>query len=224
MSTVVTDAPVSDGGVSVAAPAQELVVFIHGFAAPSWVMGSLASRLRQAGFATELWTYTTYRGRLREHCDRLAEDLARWESNPANGKIHIVAHSMGSIVARGALRKSKLEKLGRVVLLAPPNRGTTWSRWFEPIVKRLIPTVYDLSSSPGSYVNQLATPDQWYVGIIRADYDLLVPRWSVELSEQMDFMSFPTLHSMLLFRTDVADAVTAFLQKGAFPIPPRRSN
>jgi pimeloyl-ACP methyl ester carboxylesterase len=218
------DAPVSSDGQTATAPAREMVVLVHGFAAPSWVMSSLATRLREAGFGTELWTYTTYRGRLREHSDRLAEVLTRLAASAETDKIHVVAHSMGTIVARGAIRMAKLEKLGRVVLMAPPNRGTTWSRWLEPIVKRLIPTVYDLSSSPTSYVNQLPTPDRWFVGIIRADFDLLVPRWSVELSEQMDFISFPTLHSMLLFRRDVADAVCEFLRTGAFPMPPQMAN
>ena len=208
-----------------AAENQELVVLIHGFAAPSWVMYSLANALNKAGYRTQLWSYSTFRGRLREHGERLAEDLAKLASQPEVSKLHIVAHSMGTIVARGALRKLKLDKLGRVVLLAPPNRGVNWARWFSPLLRFLIPTVYDLSSAPSSYVNNLPTPDQWFVGIIRADYDLLIPRNSVELSEQMDFMTFPTMHSGLLFRRDVADAVREFLQRGAFPLPPssRRS-
>jgi hypothetical protein len=104
--------------------------------------------------------------------------------------------------------------------MAPPNRGSNWAWFFGPILKYLMPTVYDLSTSPSSYVNQLPTPDQWYVGIIRADYDLLIPRFSLELSEQMDFISFPTLHSGLLFRRDVAAAISEFLKRGAFS-PPR---
>ncbi len=221
MAIVAMDAPVSNQPAAADVARQELVVLIHGFAAPSWVMFSLAKALRKAGYRTKLWSYSTFQGRLRDHSERFAEELAKLASQPEVSKLHVVAHSMGTIVARGALRKLKLDKLGRVVLLAPPNRGVNWAKWFGPLLKYLIPTVYDLSSSPTSYVNNLPTPDQWFVGVIRADFDLLVPRFSVELSEQMDFMTFPTLHSGLLFRRDVAAAVREFLQTGAFPMPSR---
>lgn len=219
MSVVKMDFPGSRGEMSVAAPEQELVVLIHGFAAPAWVLNPLARRLRDAGYETVIWSYTSFRETLRAHSDRLASALQQFSARDGVKKVHVVAHSMGTIVARGALRKWKDPRIGRVVLMAPPNRGTNWSRWFAPVVRWLIPTVYDLSNAPGSYVNQLPFPDQWEVGIIRADFDFLIPRDSVELSEQMDFITFPALHSGLLFRRDVAEAVTQFLQTGAFPLP-----
>lgn len=219
VSGVITEAPVSNERVATAAPSKELVVLVHGFAAPTWVLYPLARQLKAAGYETNIWSYSSFRGTLRAHSDRLTEELQRLAERVEVTKIHIVAHSMGTVVARGALRRVKDKKIGRVVLMAPPNRGTNWSRWFGPIVKWLIPTVYDLSNSPGSYVNQLPSPDHWYVGIVRADFDLLIPRNSVELSEQMDFISFPAMHSGLLFRSDVAAAVREFLTTGAFPQP-----
>jgi pimeloyl-ACP methyl ester carboxylesterase len=219
VSVVEMEVPVSRERVAIAAPAQELVVLVHGFAAPSWVLGVLAKHLRNAGYETVIWSYSSFRESLRAHSDRLAEALQRLAARADVKQVHVVAHSMGTIVTRGALRKLRESKIGRVVLMAPPNRGTNWSRWFGPIAKWLIPTVYDLSNAPDSYVNQLPSPDQWYVGIIRADFDFLIPRNSVELSEQMDFISFPALHSGLLFRRDVAEAVTEFLRTGAFPSP-----
>jgi pimeloyl-ACP methyl ester carboxylesterase len=217
------DVSISHESANVAMARQELVVLIHGFAAPSWVMFSLAKALRKSGYRTKLWSYSTFKGRLRDHSERFAEELTNLAREPEVSKLHVVAHSMGTIVTRGALRKLKLDNLGRVVLLAPPNRGVNWAKWFGAFLKYLIPTVYELSSSPSSYVNNLPSPDQWFVGIIRADFDLLIPRNSVELSEQMDFMTFPTFHSGLLFRQDVAQAIREFLQTGAFPLP-RRNN
>jgi pimeloyl-ACP methyl ester carboxylesterase len=213
------DVPVSTDRASTEVAAKELVVLIHGFAAPTWVLNPIARQLQSAGYETVIWSYTSYRRTLREHSDHLAAEFVRLSEREDIGKIHVVAHSMGTVVARGALRKvcNKKFKAGRVVLMAPPNRGTNWSRWFGPIVKWLIPTVYDLSNSPTSYVNQLPSPDYWYVGIVRADFDLLIPRNSLELSEQMDFIAFPTFHSGLLFRRDVAKSVQRFLSTGFFP-------
>jgi pimeloyl-ACP methyl ester carboxylesterase len=222
VSIVAKDVPVTAEQASTPSESHELVVLIHGFAAPAWVMFLLANRLRAAGYQTHLWSYLTFRDRLRDHSDRLAEELDKLASDSQVSKLHIVAHSMGTIVARGALRKLKPNKLSRVVLMAPPNRGVNWARWFGPILKYLIPTVYDLSSDASSYVNNLPSPDHWYVGIVRADFDFLIPRHSVELSEQMDFISYPSFHSGLLFRRDVAEAVREFLKTGSFPMPSRR--
>jgi pimeloyl-ACP methyl ester carboxylesterase len=219
MSGVLVEEPVSAKPESTASACKELVVLIHGFAAPSWVLWPLARYLRKAGFETVIWRYWSLAGTLKGHSETLAEELQRLLERNDISKVHVVAHSMGTVVARGALRRIRDQKIGRIVLMAPPNRGTNWSRWFAPIVKWLIPTVYDLSNSPGSYVNQLPSPDHWYVGIVRADFDFLIPRNSVELSEQMDFISFPALHSGLLFRRDVAEAVREFLTTGAFPEP-----
>lgn len=207
-----------------AAPAREVVLLIHGFAAPNWVMKPLARRLREAGYDVRPWSYPSFRGRLKEHGDALADELTRLTNELEGTKIHIVAHSMGCIVTRAALRKVQSETIGRVVLLAPPNRGSNWAWLLSPIVKYLIPTVYDLSTARTSYVNNLPTPDIWYVGIVRADFDLLVPRFSIELSEQMDFISFPTTHLGLLLRRDVAETVISFLKKGAFPMPSRHDH
>lgn len=217
--SLVMNVPVPMNLTSTEVATKELVVLIHGFAAPAWVLKPIARHLQSAGYETVIWSYPSYRRTLREHSDQLAEDLLRLSQREDIGKIHIVAHSMGTVVARGALRKlsDKKIKAGRVVLMAPPNRGTNWSRWFGPIVKWLIPTVYDLSNAPTSYVNQLPSPDYWCVGIVRADFDLLIPRDSLELSEQRDFIAFPTLHSGLLFRRDVAKAVQRFLSTGTFP-------
>jgi pimeloyl-ACP methyl ester carboxylesterase len=176
-------------------------------------MKPLARRLREAGYDVRPWSYPSFRGRLKEHGDALADELTRLTNELEGTKIHIVAHSMGCIVTRAALRKVQSETIGRVVLLAPPNRGSNWAWLLSPIVKYLIPTVYDLSTARTSYV-----------GIVRADFDLLVPRFSIELSEQMDFISFPTTHLGLLLRRDVAETVISFLKKGAFPMPSRHDH
>ena len=219
VSTLVMDVPVSKDRVSSEAATKELVVLIHGFAAPAWVLKPIARHLQAAGYEAIIWSYPSYRKTLREHSDHFAAELLRLSQREDISKIHVVAHSMGTVVARGALRKicDKKIQAGKVVLMAPPNRGTNWSRWFGPIVKWLIPTVYDLSNSPTSYVNQLPSPDYWYVGIVRADFDFLIPRNSLELSEQRDFIAFPTMHSGLLFRRDVAKSVQCFLSTGSFP-------
>jgi pimeloyl-ACP methyl ester carboxylesterase len=135
--------------------------------------------------------------------------------------LHVVAHSMGAIVVRLAMRGERLPHLGRLVLIAPPNRGTPVARLFGPLLRPVCPAVAELSNSADSFVNQIGACDGLQVGVIAARYDLTVPRSSTLLDGQTDHICLAGTHNSLLFQQTTAAQVHAFLSTGRFNAGPK---
>jgi hypothetical protein len=74
---------------------------------------------------------------------------------------------MGAIVVRTALAMARPRKRGRVVLLAPPNRGARLADLALRLVGRRLVAATELCAHPDSYVNQLAPATDLDWGVIR---------------------------------------------------------
>jgi hypothetical protein len=132
-------------------------------------------------------------------------------------RIHIVAHSMGAIVARTALSTGHpLTNLGRVVLLAPPNRGTPVARYAAKVVGHVCQGIADLSDHSDSFVSRLPSPNSVDVGIIAARFDVLVPVANTHLDGECQHVVLNATHNSLLVSRAAANCVRAFLATGRF--------
>lgn len=78
----------------------------------------LKLRLRTAGFDADLWGYD-WRESIEKSAARL---LATLLQEPAK-EIHLVAHGLGGLIARAALKK-KARKIKRLIMLGTPQHGT----------------------------------------------------------------------------------------------------
>ncbi|HTN75926.1 MAG TPA: alpha/beta fold hydrolase [Pirellulaceae bacterium] len=197
-------------------PQRELVYLLHGIAAQPWMMSPLAKRLEQGGYDVHNWGYPSTRGSIEDHSGQLAAAMRESAADPSVRTVHVVAHSMGSIVTRHALSQFRPENLGRVVLLGPPNHGSPWATVFGPLLRPLCRPVDQLAGRVGSFVNELGPFDTVDFGVIAATRDLLVPLKSTHLAGQRDHREVACFHSMLLFREDVAQLVRNFLAHGTF--------
>ncbi len=153
------------------------------------------------------------------HAERFARELAARDADPTVGTLHIVTHSMGGIVARAALDRYRPRKLGRVVMLAPPNRGSFVATRAVGTFGRFLKPVAELSTAPDSLVNELPMPPDLELGVIAAQYDALVSEASTHPAVPHAHVTLPTWHTGLLFSRDAANLVAEFLARGVFPAP-----
>jgi pimeloyl-ACP methyl ester carboxylesterase len=153
-------------------------------------------------------------------------------------KIHFVTHSMGGILVRAYLDNHKIEQLGRVVMLAPPNRGSEvvdrlgkWRlfRWING------PAGLQLGTDPQSVPIRLG-PVDYQVGVIAGDRSInwilsaLIPgpddgKVSTEragVSGMKDFRVIHATHPGIVFNRRAVELVKRFLKNGRFDEEPSR--
>ena len=196
---------------------RECAKLVHGFMANRLLLSLLGQRIRSQGFQTEVWGYTNMLCSIMVHANLLAKDLERMDALPDLSTIHLVTHSMGCIIARAALAQYRPAKIGRFVMLAPPNHGSFVATRMAPIAGGLCTPLRELSTDAGSLVNCLPMPRDLEIGVIAAGRDVLVSLESTRPDVPHDYSVVPCFHSMLLFREDAANLVVEFLEHGRFP-------
>lgn len=215
MATTASTRP--NGEAAAADRPWECVSLVHGFMANTLMLALLSQRLNRRGYLARSWGYSDMRRSILVHAEKFAHELSTLDADHAVGTIHLVTHSMGGIIARAALGLYRPRKLGRFVMLAPPNRGSFVATAAADLLGGLFRPVRELSTAHGSLVHALGMPDGIDVGVIAASRDALVSPESTRPDVPHAHVTLPCLHSSLLFRRDAADLVAGFLASGTFP-------
>lgn len=197
--------------------AAEAVILLHGLGRTARSMAGLGRHLEAAGYRVANWDYRSAAATFQEHADALRRIARALDDDPALARIHFVTHSLGGIVVRFGLSHFALRKQGRVVMLAPPNRGSRLARLLAPVVGRLVRPLGQLSDDPESDVNRLPPlPGGAEVGVIAARGDGKVRVADTHVEGERDHLVVPGWHTFLMDRVDVKDAVVRFLRGGRF--------
>ena len=203
-------------------PSAGMVIMIHGLFVGSYVFRYLSDRFRQRGWTVALYDYPTVRRDLPDHASRLVRELesARFDTV---GKLHFVTHSMGALVLRGALGElsaDRLGRLGRAVMIAPPNRGSDSAARAEkllPEIRKLVAPIHDLSSVPDSFANMVPMPEtRLQIGILAAASDHRARIEYTHLDGVCDHRVLPGMHTGILFRRATFEQTWNFLCRGKF--------
>lgn len=113
---------------------EESVICLHGFFRSSKCMIPMRSNLKKAGFAVYLWDYQGRKETIENHAENLVKMLKTIAAKNPGKPIHFTTHSLGGIILRAAVNHPDCPqeaKIGKAVLLAPPNKGAHLARHFQ---------------------------------------------------------------------------------------------
>lgn len=112
----------------------DTVVGIHGFITDWRSMKPIEHVLDRCGLTVCLWNYPSRRKCIQQHARDLLLTLQEIACCSPGRPIHFVTHSTGALVLRAAVNLCDCPweaKIGRAVLLAPPNQGSSLAHRFK---------------------------------------------------------------------------------------------
>lgn len=115
------------------------VVCLHGFFRTYKCMMPMGNALEKEGFEVFLWDYPSRKGMIEDHAQNLIAFLKVLAAKKPGKPIHFTTHSLGGVIVRAAVAHPECPpeaKMGKAVLLAPPNKGAHLARKFHkcPVV------------------------------------------------------------------------------------------
>ena len=197
---------------------QDTVVLIHGLGGTRLDMWLMARRLRGLGFNVRNWGYRSLGNRIETHAARLAEFLMKL-SQETNQKIHLATHSMGGIITRAMLADHAIERLGRIVMIAPPHQGSHAARKLNRFIGWLSPSLLQLSDVESSFVNRLPNSFKQRdieFAIIESIRDRVIVQGGVLLNGHHDYAQIRAHHGVATFYDETITLVENFLVNGEF--------
>ncbi|MFW5770334.1 MAG: esterase/lipase family protein [Spirochaetota bacterium] len=211
---------------------REHVILLHGLAMSSLIMTPLKLYLEEQGYVVHNINYPSTSKTIESIASEYIRPVVDSIRHQGDGNIHIVTHSMGGVAARYYLHMYPASPVTSMVMIAPPNRGSTMAevlkkykiaRWFFG------PALTQLSTGSGSILHRLdplKVPTGVIAGcasmnpvnslILPGDDDGTVAVSHTPVEGMHDFVVIPRSHSGILFDKKVYKLVVRFLREGSF--------
>ncbi len=217
------------------------VVLLHGIARTSRSMLKMEAALQAAGYATLNPDYRSRHRPLEVLVEELHPEIEAFAA-ATPGRVHFVTHSMGGLLVRGYICRHRPLRLGRVVMLGPPNAGSEIADLLGgtyPYRLFFGPAGAQLTTSQDATLCTLLGRIDYPVGVIAGDRALdpvgylLLPgandgRVSVartRIDGIADHLTLHATHTRMMRNPHVIGQTLAFLRDGRFEratsVPPR---
>ncbi len=210
---------------------QSCVVLLHGLSRSSRAMKPLARAFKKAGYEVVNVDYPS-----RHHPIEILAPLAVSELGAsqctADKTINFVTHSLGGILVRYFLSTNSIPKLGKVVMLAPPNQGSEVVDGYKNVPGfRFLngPAGMQLGTDEQSIPSQLPAVN-FELGVIAGSKtfnpilslqlpnpdDGKVSAESARVEGMDDYLLLPVTHTFLMRSDKVIAQALHFIQHGKF--------
>jgi len=209
-----------------------MVVLLHGLARSDSYFKKMEKSLQEEGYETCNISYPSTKYPIEKLVsDFVLPDIKRCLKGDRK-IVNFVTHSMGGIVVRYLATQDIHFKIGRVVMLSPPNKGsevvdTLGGLWLFKAING--PAGLQLSTSNESLPNTLGEP-KFELGIItgnqsinlilssmiEGDDDGKVSIESAKLEGMKDFLVVKATHPFIMKNNSVIDQTKYFLKNAEF--------
>lgn len=209
----------------------DCVVLLHGLGRSEHSMLLIEQVLELHGYRTVNLSYPSEQAPIRA----LVAHVGRAAAQCGDERTHFVTHSLGGILLRAWLQDNRPARMGRVVMLAPPNHGTeivdrlTELELLQGLLELLAgPAALELGTGAASVPQQLG-PVDFELGVIAGNRginplgllldgpnDGTVSVESTRVAGMADHIVLPATHSLLMNNPLVIAEILEFLRNGAF--------
>ncbi|MBM3885100.1 MAG: alpha/beta fold hydrolase [Gemmatimonadetes bacterium] len=195
-----------------------LVVLVHGMGRTSMSMWPMQRALEADGYRVLNFFYSSYGPTIAEIGAELSRAVDAEVAAQPVARVHFVGHSLGNIVVRWMLANDPMRApLGRMVMLAPPNRGAHVADAFAPYVSWLLAPITELTTTGSTVASLPAPPKGLEFAIVAGRDDRTVSFDETCLAGARAHIIVPQGHTFIMMRDDTIEIVKRFLDTGTIP-------
>lgn len=216
---------------------KDYVTLLHGLNRDYQDMQRIELALVDQGFEVINIDYPSTEISIEEIAGQVKE-IIKEENKNKNCRMNFVTFSMGGVVLRKIFTTYKPKNLGRVVMIAPPNKGTEVSDFLRD---NFLSPIFDMIYGPSgkqvgvenedSIINELPKKANYKLGIIagKTNFSLFFSNFilpgkddgvvsveSTKLEGMSDFIIINSIHYLMPRNEEVIAQVVNFLEKGKF--------
>jgi len=202
----------------------QTVILIHGWGVRAFSMQELAEALAKQGFDARNYDYHSSQRGIASHVDIFLKRYRELVKQlPQDEKIHILTHSMGGLILRGALagmNSYECQRISSIVMLGPPNKGSLLAYFGAiPMVREWNASLGDMTPEATSYAMTIPEP-AWLppTGIIAGKNDGKVAVEDTHLPEPLhhEHIVVDCSHPGLRSPANVLEHILKFFRTGTF--------